>query len=295
MFAILVVGLNLAGALATSSYYPRQQLLLVVANNLSAPLIAFPDEHGLTYVYRARGSERREWRMSDSRRGWRISEVIRNPVPPTLLEIWSPVMASVSVSLFMLLVPSGQAAPWRRGARIDPDRSGRFGRRSRRLIGARVIAIVLALVLLNVSGAVSGTRPGRSYVTLKHGEFFGGTPRILVFRMEGTTVQSRPMNGSDWLGPVESRSGTLDDAGYDLDEATIEYRRDASIVTYAGMPERKLSQPVVISPPARSFLDVWWPLIATSSVTVVVIVLLWRGIRRDFCGRSDTPAAVTSS
>ena len=204
-----------------------------------------------------------------------MSGLRRDPVPSTLMQIWSPIMASVSISLLIVLVPFGPIAPGRRRAPINPDRGGGSERWTCRLIAARVIAVVLALILLNITGAVSGPRPGRSYIPLDDREFFGGMPRMLVIRMEGTTVQNRRLDATDWLGPLASPSGTSDDR-YDFEEGTIEYRRDASIVTYAGTAERKLSQPHVISPPARSFLDLWWPLMGTSSVTVIVILCLTR-------------------
>jgi hypothetical protein len=282
MLAVLLAGLNLAGALATSSYYPRQQLVLGDLNNFSARTIGHTDEHGLTYTYQVRGSEKPGWRMSDPRRGWRMSELRRDPVPPTLLQMWSPIMASVSISLLILLIPFGSRASGRRSAPINDDRGGGSGRWSRWLIAARMIAVVLALILFNVAGAVSGPRPEHSYIPLEYREFFGGTPRMLVIRMEGTTIKRRrALDASDWLGRLASlgmEAGTLDDGGYDLEEATIEYRNDTSIVSYAGIPEKKLSRPHLISPPSRSFLELWWTLIGTSSVTIVAI-FFWRRIR----------------
>jgi hypothetical protein len=216
--------------------------------------------------------------MSDPRRGWRMSELRRDPVPPTLLQIWSPIMAGVSISLLILLVPFDPTAPGRRSAPINDDRGGGSERWSRRLIAARLIAVVLALILFNVAGAVNGPRPEHSYIPIEYREFFGGIPRTLVIRMEGTTIKRRALDASDWLGRLASlgmEAGTLDDGGYDLEEATIEYRHDTSIVSYAGIPQRKLSRPHLISPPSRSFLELWWTLIGTSSVTVAVI-LFWR-------------------
>ena len=284
MLAVMLVGLNLAGALATFSYYPTQQLGLGEKNNLSAPTIGHTDEHGLTYTYRERRSERPGWRMSDPRRGWRMTELRRIPVPPTLLQIWSPIMASFSISLLIVLVPIGRTGLRRRAAATDHDRSGGSEQWSRRLIATRVIAVVLALIVFNVAGAGSGPRPEPSYIPLQYPEFFGGTPRMLVIRMEGTTVERRPLDASDWLGRLASlglEPGALDDDGYDLEEATIEYRHDTSIVSYGGTPERKLSRPNLISPPSRTFLERWWTLVGTSLVTVVILILFWRGIRHD--------------
>ena len=115
------------------------------------------------------------------------------PLPPTLLQIWSPVMAGVSISLLILLVPSRRTASRRRGASSDLE-GEEPERWSRRLMAIRVIAVSLALILFNVVGAVSGPRPGRSYIPLEYEEFFGGTPRMLIIRLEDSTVQRRPLD-----------------------------------------------------------------------------------------------------
>ena len=73
MLVVLLVGLNLAAALATSSDYPRQQLMLGALNNLGAPYIGFPDEHGLTYTYRSAGF--RQTGMADGRSKTRMADV----------------------------------------------------------------------------------------------------------------------------------------------------------------------------------------------------------------------------
>jgi hypothetical protein len=248
-------------------------LMRAVLNNMSAPHIYLPDEDGIGYTY-----------QGGMRQGWRICTVSRQPLPPTLPEIWAPVMASVSISLMILLVPS-----WR--ARGRPPRVR--ARSSGRVLAVRVLGVVGSLILLNVAGALSGPRPGRSNVPVQYGEFFGGTPRMLVIRTEGTTAQRRPVDGSNWIPGVHSRAGS-DLAGSDLEEATIEYRRDASIVAYAGTPERKLSRPRLLSPSARSFLDLWWPFLGTMSISLLAIVPFGREVCREIRGGWQVSAESSS-
>jgi hypothetical protein len=241
MLVTLLAGLNLGAALATSRHFPRPSPIRVAVNNESAPTIFLPDEDGIGYVYRG-----------DMKRGRRIAAVRREPLPPTLLEIWSPVMFSVSISLLILLVPHGGMAAQRRRTSIGlaqqvPER------RSRGLMAFRVAGVVLALIVLDLAGVLSGPRPLRSAVSLEYREFFGGMPRILVVGMDGVTIQRRPLDLSKWAPPasVPPDAAFRDVDGYDLWEATIEYRRDGSIVAYAGTPERKSGKSCFVSPPAK--------------------------------------------
>lgn len=60
---------------------------------------------------------------------------------------------------------------------------------------------------------------------------------------------------------------------------TVVYRSDGSVVAYAGNPgflERQMTRPHVIRPPTRSFLEVWWAVIGSVSISLVIIGILWR-------------------
>ena len=57
---------------------------------------------------------------------------------------------------------------------------------------------------------------------------------------------------------------------------TIEVKDDGSVLGYGGRAGEVTSNPVVLRPPLRWSLEMWWPLIASTSITAVVAVVLWR-------------------
>ena len=61
---------------------------------------------------------------------------------------------------------------------------------------------------------------------------------------------------------------------------TIVYRPDGSIVGYEGRPGEMQAPPHVIRPPLRSFLEMWWPVVASASITTLVLGILWRQVWR---------------
>ena len=266
MLAILLLGLNLAGGLATSRYDPETPYPGAIMFDGSREFPTLPDQDGMSYVYRP---DHRHVARCD---GWRLVSVGRRPLPPTPLRIWSPVLASVSVTLLILLVPCRRAMRsigLLRSTRSD--RSQLVGRAPRVI---RDLAIVLALLALNIAGAASRPLPGRSSIDLDCRRMFGGVPRTLAIRIDGTIVQRHPLDGSDqgvWFLPC---TDPLDEQLYTLREGTIEYRPDGRIVAYAGSPEQKASRPFLIRPPTRTFVEVWWPVLSSGAITLLVMGLL---------------------
>ncbi len=64
---------------------------------------------------------------------------------------------------------------------------------------------------------------------------------------------------------------------------TIVYKDDGSIVAFEGSPGflgRILSRPRVIQPSVRFLLEMWWPLMASTTITILVLGILRRDIRQ---------------
>ncbi len=102
MVAVAVVALNLVAALATASYYPRPR----------PPLpLGFGNGRGLTSYH----VDRSVWySRGNAETGYQLARVERPPTRPGLLRIWSPVIASVAVSLLVMILATWPAGPSRR-------------------------------------------------------------------------------------------------------------------------------------------------------------------------------------
>jgi hypothetical protein len=75
-------------------------------------------------------------------------------------------------------------------------------------------------------------------------------------------------------------------SGEDSDRilGTIVYKADGRIVGYEGTPGQMQSRPHIIRPPIRSLLEMWWPVIASVSITILVAGILWRRTRHQRTG-----------
>jgi hypothetical protein len=258
IIAVFLVALNIAGIIATLSGYPRKPL--AGGSDRFGPAKVVRDANGITSIYaKAAGT------------GYRLAEVLREPMPPTLLQVWSPALASASITLLVLLVPWAPPASPRRNtpSQGDGDQPARLTRA--RLV-ARRVTIAVSLIGLNVAGAVSRPPPDRSELPLNYRDLFGGTPRTLIVTMDGSIVQRRPVDGPDVVSPP-------DDGDEDrVSEGTIDYRMDGSIVAYAGRPGQMPSHTSVIRAPTRTLVEVWSTVITSASITLLVLALLCRQV-----------------
>jgi hypothetical protein len=262
--AVGLVGLNLAGAVLTSNFYPRNPIRVGVESFGATAVVR--DASGLTSIYQ---------RVPAA--GYRLIEVIREPLPPTLLRIWSPLIASTAITLLVLVVP-----PARLASRTTTTISNAGGdspiRPNLRWRVARVAAIVAALFGLNLAGVVSRAPPVRSDIALDYPNLFGGVPSALVFRTDSQTVVRLPVDWSDLPGPPaygeRDRSG-----GYRISEETIDYKTNGSIVAYGGSPGQMPFRSHVIRPPMRSLLEIWSPVVTSASITLLVLASLYGYVR----------------
>ena len=223
--------------------------------------------------------------------GYRLIEVIREPLPPTLLRIWSPLIASTAITLLVLVVP-----PARLASRTTTTISNAGGdspiRPNLRWRVARVAAIVAALFGLNLGGVVSPAEtlpPVRSrHRRLDYPNLFGGVPSALVFRTDSQTVVRLPVDWSDLPGPPaygeRDRSG-----GYRISEETNDYKTNGSIVAYGGSPGQMPFRSHVIRAPMRSLLEIWSPVVTSASITLLVLASLSGYVRGETVRASRDP------
>ncbi len=115
MITVALVGLNLAGAIATSKYYPRKYILQVSSTS-----------RGRLYTTMLDGSViEEEWNPRVGVPPGSRPRVVQPPnPPPTLLRIWTPVIAAATITLLILMGASRRPTTWHRA---DPSGAAATG------------------------------------------------------------------------------------------------------------------------------------------------------------------------
>ena len=233
-----------------------------------------------------------------------IKRIVLAPSTPTTLQICSPLIASVLLTILVLVVPQTRSGLQRCGAVPVGDLQSTV---RPRLVGRRLM-IVSALVGLNLVAARHRRAPDpyddRMETPIR------STADLLV-KPDGAIVP-RPVGGyflvvkpdgfhglKNFGGKLKSYAdGTIvayDEHGvrvsYEYDHGrtlgTIVYRPDGSIVGYEGRPGEMQGPSHVIRPPLRSFLEMWWPVVASASITL--LALCWSaGLALQRLGRLAT-------
>jgi hypothetical protein len=212
---------------------------------------------------------------------------------PTSVEIWSPVIASASITLLASIVFLGRSVVGRRPA--APNAVSDLAARRSPFRLARRTMIAAAMIGLNVAGATYGPypEPGEerprpavfwdpAVFPDKQGGFLARSVRgpraYRLFHRPAKGGGERPATADDFPLPqhqLDSRNRVLD---------TIVYQRDGSVVAYdgnAGLADLLFSRPRVIQPPTRSFFEAWWPVVTAGSLTVFFLALFSIQARRD--------------
>jgi hypothetical protein len=279
VIATALVAVNLAGVMATWKAYPSTRITHRVG--LGPQLSPYLDDDG---------SDIRA-HLGTFENGQTLVRLVKPPPRPGLLEILSPVIGSASITLLAAVVALGRRAARRASTSLNGD-SGHSTRSARAWRGARCVGIVAGLIGLNVAGLVASAigqhderlLPPRiwsdptqflddngSYVVR------GGKTRPIIKSGDGRI--DRPATLADYPLPLHDGDGQA--RVFD----TVIYKPDGSIVRYKGNPgliRRILIQPHVLQPPTRTFLEVWWPTIGSMSISLVIIVILWRQARSRF-------------
>ncbi len=249
------------------------------------------DRHLRDYLSRVRTIERWKWQPAawNDVTGETLFEIGRLgpgvglrrmmvlPQPLSLLETWSPLIAAVSLSILVIRL--------RLGRPIGGLSSTEPGRADHRW--SEWLVIGAALVGLNVAAACFDTfpRPGSeepfppkfldaSTVPDEDGSLVvEDSSYHLIRRLPGST-EVRPVAMADYAAPRHQFDARL------RIKDTVIYNSDGSVVAYpgkAGFLERLISRPLVLHPATRSFLGVWWPVLASASISGVF--LLWLRLR----------------
>jgi hypothetical protein len=220
------------------------------------------------------------------------------PLPPAAaLQIWSPLIASMLLTILVLVVPRGHSGRQRPGIGSTGN-SLSPARPWRPWLGVKPLTIALALVGLNLVAALHRPAPDpyddrletllRSSADVYVKPDGGVEPRpwgsFLVMKPDGYhgTVLFGGGSGIAEDGSIYS----YDDHGvrirYDGDRSralgTIVYKPDGSIIGYEGKPGEMRPPAHVIRPPLRSFLEMWWPVMTSASITLLVLVILGRQV-----------------
>jgi hypothetical protein len=215
--------------------------------------------------------------------GEALVRLVRLPMWTSPLAIWSPVIASISITLLTLVLLAGRTGPRPRPGAVD--HSADFSARLTPSQLLRWAMAAVALIGLNVAAAVYGPfpEPGCEQPCPKIFDDPTMAPDMpgdrLIRDQNGRLVKrpadggaERPATAADYPPPLheyDARTRVLD---------TIVYSSDGSVAAYAGNPglfERLISRPCIIKPPTRSFLEVWWPTIGSASASLLVIGVLW--------------------
>ncbi len=216
-----------------------------------------------------------------------LREVSREESPrrPRILSL-SPLLASLSITLLVILLPMVRG-PIRRGRAPTEARREQVARSPRPPLAAGCLAIATSLIGLNlgawylhspaphvvrIASVVNGIAfPGESTFE----DLFHGRPVTIVVRVDGRSETRRRLDGRDvyHLSALPPEQEQRRKQAFSLEEATIEFGSDDSIVTYGGTYDHKLSEPRVLRP-ARSGVKIWTPRIAALAITLFVLVYL---------------------
>lgn len=141
LIGVALIGINVAGAIATSRYFPRDR---IHGGSIG--------ERGMLTSYGLDGSisTYRIVENTSQPDSEQLIKVVRRPPPPTLLVAWSPVIASVSLSVLIFAVSMVHRAVGAQGA---GNRDLSVRRTPMWLVGLWT-TIVLALGGINLAGAV---------------------------------------------------------------------------------------------------------------------------------------------
>lgn len=154
LIGVALVGLNLAAALATANAggdWPQPRLMPPSRRGGDLCAVDGRDEYGVGCLYNG------PFNMSDGRGSLRLTEVWRAPLPATPLQVWSPFIAGVSITVLVLVLSSWSRSGRPGGVASDAG-GGRPAGRSALRTAARWALLIVSLVALDIAGAVH--RPG---------------------------------------------------------------------------------------------------------------------------------------
>lgn len=257
LIAVVLVGLNLQGAIITSRHFPREVIVGPYGEGFGRTR-SYTDSTGNRVISKL-VPKGHPIELRDPVVEW-VVRIERRPAPPTLIEIWAPVIGSVSLTLLVVLVP--WRSLWTRRREVAMSGDPPHPRRWRRALCAGRWAVVgLAVVGLIVAGAKFRAPP---------------TPQD-VWRL-GYQLPDILRNTIDQLNrnrvPIPASEGLYTTSSFVY--GTIVYRLDGSILGYEGTPGDLRSRPRMIRQPTRSLLEIWWPVVGSVTISLLVAAVAMR-------------------
>jgi hypothetical protein len=257
VIAIALLDLNVAGVCATLSYFPRERLLEpddFRILSFGGPVLAPIDDETAEFRFGPIRISPRKAALSIDPREARL---IRRPPRPNLLQILSPIIASVSITLLVVIVPqfrrqSSQASheyPLEKHASLKWD-------------SCWLAFMIIALIGLNIAGAVYRRPPHPADPWRRDIEDYQ-VPLPLVIGPCGTPSYSR-------VGSNGGRPGVHSDS-HQAYVGMIVFRTDGSVIGYEGAETRNPSRAHTLQAPTHSLLEMWWPLIGSVTITIVAL------------------------
>lgn len=305
MVAVALVGLNLAGAIAAAknhhvrfspkvrdtSHFSRTWTSIETEDGrgIKSARRSFVFQHlnGTIEVGRGYGSPRQE-----------LERIVLAPPPTTTLQVWSPLIASVLLTILVAVVPRPPSSLPRRSLdstgdplllvrQWGPGPTPRWLIAVSALVGLNLLAALyrqpdpyderIESPLRSTAELLAGTdgwveiQPRGNPLVMEPDGFRGLLTSLgggVVIKPDGSLISASSTDGRD--RPVRNR----DDRGRHL--GTIVYQPDGGIVGYEGKPGEMQGAPHVIRPPLHSFLGMWWPVMASAAITLVAVGILSR-------------------
>lgn len=273
--ALLVINalaaMNAAALLQVSRYFPLRVAVPSPLHGFPSTARRVPYLDRISYSYESQFIT--EHRMYFRIRGiqwfglddpdpetFRTLFIDKEPLPPSRLEAFSPLLLSLSASLLIV------CAPLVRVAHLDRERQGDWQRRDRKLSVAsrkrRLRLLTISISLCVLLGAGSVYRPPELWPS-RFGEGPGDVTRNRENREDALSFLLRHPEF------CESTMTSLAQFETRLDGSILIRVRDPNNITTIGDPR-------LIRPPIRSFLDMQWAKIASGAMAFWVLAALWR-------------------
>jgi hypothetical protein len=256
LVATALVGVNLAGAIATSEYFHYFPRVPPVGYGNGWGFVAYGSDGSIS-VY-----------AGNAETGRQLTRVVRPLCAPPILQICSPAIAASSVTF--LVITLLWAIPDSKRGVISASAEAMPRTRTARVcvwIAMRRLTLAVSLIGLNVAGAVYRPLPDREELVVDNRYLSSSTRVSHVFTRDGAYLNRYHLRG---IGHDDDDNGPLHPMN------TIVFKADGAILSYDGTPGETRSRPFVLRPPRRSFLVMWFPLIASVTTTILVVVMALR-------------------
>lgn len=271
LVAVMVLGAILGAAITTSRFYPREHAVAYGwGDGWSSTEF---DGHGNSLIYTVDRSRRSGRGVTRDDR--KLIRVEKRPPPPSLFQVWAPVIGAGAFTVLVLLVPWRSQRIGDRTA-ASPDR----GAHTRWSWRARWATIIAATVNLAVAAAVYRPPPRRDdawHRPLNLGLVAGDYWRVYGDYLQTADHPSiyREISYSRETGRVIERMSAENQrpARFALEDSTFQtivYNIDGGVSGYKGKPGETSSHPQMLRPPTEPMVEFWWPVALAAVITLAV-------------------------